>query len=204
MSWKSRKCTFVHLVNQSSASPKLELIILLSSVKGNSSPNLSPVCRPWWNKRWWQHSCDKWWRGFIPRGTAAGGWQTSPEDTSSDVLDAWCWEKVRWIFTSAVSASITDDEDVRLLARNAYSYHHQCCKLSFCCFVDMSFCLFCLLVFCLTCLRKTASLLFFSHQKQCSPWSPIKVSSKCHPSFSTLSSKPHPNLSGILIQKSNI
>ena len=38
----------VHLDNQSSASPKLELIILLSSVIGNSSsPNLSPL---WWDK----------------------------------------------------------------------------------------------------------------------------------------------------------
>ena len=36
----------VHLDNQSSASPKLELIILLSSVIGNSSsPNLSPLWR---------------------------------------------------------------------------------------------------------------------------------------------------------------
>ena len=31
-------------MSQSSASPKLELIILLSSVKGNSSPSLSPGC----------------------------------------------------------------------------------------------------------------------------------------------------------------
>ena len=73
--------------------------------------------------------------------------QTSPnlstifsEFPAAGVLDAT--EKVRWKFTSAVSASITDDEDVLLLARNVFSYHHQCWKWSFWCFDDMSFCLF--------------------------------------------------------------
>jgi len=38
----SRRSFSRSLVSQSSASPRLELIILLSTVKGNSSPNLPP------------------------------------------------------------------------------------------------------------------------------------------------------------------
>ena len=90
--------TFLDLVSQSSASPRLELIILLSTVKGNSSPNLSP-CPAWWSKKQIKD---------VSLNQVGG-----PGDN---------WGKASWKFTSALSASITDDDDDDrlLLERNIH------------------------------------------------------------------------------------
>ena len=95
-------CTFLNLVSQSSASPRLELIILLSTVKGNSSPNLPP-CPAWWSKKQIKD---------VSLNQVGG-----PGDN---------WGKASWKFTSALSASITDDDDDRLLLERNIHHHRTC------------------------------------------------------------------------------